>query len=213
MASPHPGVDAVAVNVTAFTPSAAGSLTVSSSGAIPTTRDLTYGAGITNSTALIVKLGTDGRLAINSNKATDVAVEVLGYYATATGTRGGVYTPVTPTQVATGSLATSGTVNVQITGQGGVPAVTAPGGVSGAIVQVKATGTTAVGFGQVWDTGTDATQRAEPLLHRERHGGGDDPHETVVERADEPVRVGKWLHLHRHGRRLVLEDAAFSRAP
>ncbi len=152
---PASGVDAVAVNVTAFTPSAAGSLTVySSTGTTPGTRDLTFASGITNSTAVIAKLGTDGRLAINSNKATNVAVEVLGYYAASTGAKGGAYTPLPPTQITTGSLAISGTVNVQVAGQGGVPAVATAGGVSGAMVQVKVTSTTATGFAQLWDTGS-----------------------------------------------------------
>lgn len=159
---PASGVTAVAVNVTAFSPSAAGSLSVfSSSLAAPGTRDLTFASGVTNSAGLIVKVGADGRVAINSSKATDVAVEVTGYYYPSTfipaGTKvptGGRYTPVTPTQIATGTLAVSGSVNVQVTGQGGVPAATTPGGVSGAVLQLNVTGTTAAGFAQVWDTGS-----------------------------------------------------------
>ncbi len=166
---PASGVTAVAVNVTEFAPAAAGIVTVFASNATSTTRDLTYANGVTNSNAVVVQLGPDGRLGIKASAGVPgIAVEVLGYYYKSTfiptippspvGTppvpTGGVYTPVTPTQIATGTVTASNSVNIPVTGTGGVPAATVAGGVSGAVLQLNVTGTTAAGFAQVWDTGS-----------------------------------------------------------
>ncbi len=161
---PASGVNAVSIAVTAWTPSAAGTANVFASDAsTPSTQLLTFASGVTATNGFTAKLGADGRLAIRASVSTNVAVDVVGYYSTSSGTRGGTYIPVTPRQLATGTLNTSETTTIQVTGNANVPAVTAPGGVSAVVAQLNVTGTTAAGLAEVWETGLTRNTSARNL--------------------------------------------------
>ena len=94
---PSGGVDAVAVNVTVTNPTAASFVTVWPAGASkPTASNLNMVAGQTVANMVIVKVGTGGRIALaNSAGATDVIIDVLGWFPT-----GGSYTALTPARLA-----------------------------------------------------------------------------------------------------------------
>ena len=82
--------------------------------------------------------------------------------------RAGAVVPVSPARVmdsrinlgATGAVPAQGTVSLQVTGQGGVPA----SGVSAVVVNVTAVDPTAAGFVTVWPSGTAEAANVEPEL-------------------------------------------------
>lgn len=161
---PAAGVNAVAFSVTAWTPGSAGNLNVFASDAsTPATQLLTFPKSGTTTNGLISKLGADGRLAIRSTVATNVEVDVVGYYASSSGTRGGVYVPVTPAQLATGSLTSGSSTTIQATGNAGIPAASIPGGVGAVVVQLNVAGTTAAGFAEVWDASAARNSQTRKL--------------------------------------------------
>ncbi|MGH9264102.1 MAG: CAP domain-containing protein [Acidimicrobiales bacterium] len=148
---PSAGAMAAVMNVTATGTAADGYLTVYPTGeARPWASNLNVTAGDTVATRAMVKLGSGGRVTVyNGAGATDVIVDVGGWYtdASVAGTLG-AYVPVTPARVLDTRLGIGGfstpvaggtAVDVQVAGQGGVPAtgaravilnatVTQPGG-------------------------------------------------------------------------------------
>jgi hypothetical protein len=77
---------AVAINITAVTPTRDGYLTVWPSGTTrPTISSINFPTGAVVGNFVIAELGTDGQLAIyNHNGQTDVVFDVVGYYRTGT---------------------------------------------------------------------------------------------------------------------------------
>ena len=88
----------VAVTVTAIGPSDRGYLTVSPAGVErPLVSSLNYVAGATISNQQLVRLGDGGELSVYSRAATDVTVDVRGYFAAADGAASqGRFVPLTP---------------------------------------------------------------------------------------------------------------------
>jgi hypothetical protein len=78
---------AMVANVTAMAPSGAGFITLYPNGAVgpPAVSDLTYAAGQVISNRVIVKLGA-GKLDVYSTQATNVTVDISGYYTAASAT-------------------------------------------------------------------------------------------------------------------------------
>ena len=93
---PATGVTAVALNVTAVSPTAAGYVTVWPDGSSrPATSNLNYGAGQTVPNLVIVKVPADGKIDLYSGSGGSVQLlaDVEGYYTTA---GGDAFVPVNP---------------------------------------------------------------------------------------------------------------------
>jgi hypothetical protein len=100
--------------------------------------------------SVIVPIGTGGQVTIyNHTGSTDVVVDLEGYFAPESGaSTAGAYVPLTPARItdtragsgdpnAGDTLGAGSSLNVQVTGEGGVPA-----GATGAILNVTVTNTT-----------------------------------------------------------------------
>ena len=151
---PASGVSAVAVNTTVVAPSGAGYVTVYPAGAArPVASNLNYPAGATVANMVVAKLGSGGRLTLYSNSATDLVVDVTGYYPSSA-----KYAPLVPvrlldTRTGLGApkarVAAGKTVNVTVLGRGGVPAT----GVAAVVLNVTAVGASKVGSATVFAAG------------------------------------------------------------
>ena len=154
-------VSAVAVNVTAFTPTAVGGWTLYPAGAArPGVNHGLHLASRPKTDSAIVKVAADGRLSLSniSSGTTHFAVDVTGYFTA----------PANPAVVSTRVAALSsrrildtggttlvpagGTVNVRLPGAGGIP----NGNVAAAAVNVIASGTATSGEFVAYPTGESA---------------------------------------------------------
>ena len=100
---PSGGVSAVALNVTAVTPTNSGFLTVYPNDATtrPTASNINFVAGEVVPNRVIVKVPTDGIVDVyNLAGSTDVVVDVVGWFNDGAGTGGALFTPLPPTRVA-----------------------------------------------------------------------------------------------------------------
>jgi hypothetical protein len=155
------GATAVVVNVTVTNTSAPSYLTVFPAGATPpVASNLNFYAGTTIANLVSVQVGSGGAITLyNAAGSTDVVVDLEGYYAAPNGSAGGeVALPparITDTRPGSGlpnagrTLGPATSLNVQVTGAGGVPA----SGVSGVILNVTVTNTTGPGWLVAWPTG------------------------------------------------------------
>ena len=144
---------AVALNVTATNPTAAGFVTVWPAGtAMPTSSNLNVSAGSTVSNMVLVGLSVDGQIDLyNDNGTADLLVDVMGWF-----TVGGGFTGVVPVRTLDTRVATCGltlgqgeTRTLAVTGAGGVPAEA----VGAAALNVTATNPTQSSFLTVWPAG------------------------------------------------------------
>ena len=155
---PSTGVSAVVLNVTVTDTTTPGYLTVSPTGTTrPVVSNLNSSAGATIPNAVTVKVGTAGSIDLyQSGPGTaQVIVDVAGYYIDGTVTAAGAFTSLTParildTRTTGGPLAYAETRDLQILGQGGVPATN----VSAVVLNTTVTDTTATGFLTVFPSGT-----------------------------------------------------------
>jgi hypothetical protein len=133
-------------------------------------------------------VGAGGAITIfNGAGSTDVVVDLEGYFAAPSGTAGGevALTPARITDTRAGSglpnagrtLGVSGTITVQVTGAGGVPA----SGASAAILNVTVTNTSAAGALTVWPAGA-----TEPVASNLNWVAG----QTVPNRVFVPIGTG-----------------------
>jgi hypothetical protein len=161
---PDTGAGAVVLNVTATDPTAQSFLTVWPTGSTrPTASNLNFSPGQTVPNRVIVPVGSGGEVSIyNPAGSVDAIVDVGGYFtdgsnSSATGSQ---FTPAFPARItdtrpgsgspyAGNTLSPRGTLTVQVSGAGGVPS----SGVTSAVMNVTATGTTASSFLTVWPTG------------------------------------------------------------
>ena len=157
---PASGVSAVVLNVTVDGGTTSGFLTVFPSDAIrPNTSNLNYEPGQAVPNLVKVKLGSDGRVkAFNSVGNVHVIFDVAGWYSDGSEVMThGAYTPVDPARIldtrggAGIPVAGGSSINVQVTGQGGVSAT----GVSAAAINVTVTEPTSSGYLTVWPAGID----------------------------------------------------------
>ena len=94
-AVPTSGVGTAVLNVTAASPLQAGFTTAYVSGQTrPVARNLTFAPGVTTSSLVALKVGTDGRVNLYSSASTYLLVDVLGWYPS-----GDSFVSVTPTRV------------------------------------------------------------------------------------------------------------------
>jgi hypothetical protein len=153
---------AVILNVTAVDETTAGFFTVYPTGAtLPTASNLNWVAGETVPNLVSVGLGAGGKVTIyNGLGMADAVVDLEGYFAPSAGGTAGQFVPVVPARI-TDTRASSGqpnhgltliggtTLNVQVTGVGGIPA----NGVTAVVLNTTVTDTTSAGFLTVFPTG------------------------------------------------------------
>ncbi len=182
------GATAVALNVTATNTTAPSYLSVYPAGsAQPTVSNLNWVAGQTRANLVIVPVGANGQVTLyNSQGSADVVVDLEGFFATeSSGSTIGAYVPLTPARVTdtrAGSgepnsgktLSAGSTLNVTVTGVGGVPAA----GVMAVVLNVTATDTTAASFFTAYPQGG-----TRPLASNLNWSAG----ETVANRVVVPV--------------------------
>jgi IPT/TIG domain len=153
---------AVILNVTAVDESTSGFFTVfPTGGAVPTASNLNWVAGKTVPNLVSVGLGTGGAVTIYNGLGTaDAIVDLEGYFAPSSAGSAGQFVPVVPARIADtragsgqpngGSTLRAGTtLDVQVTGAGGVP----PTGVTAVVLNTTATDTTSAGFITVFPKG------------------------------------------------------------
>ncbi|MFC7491263.1 MULTISPECIES: FlgD immunoglobulin-like domain containing protein [unclassified Knoellia] len=152
---PTTGVSSVVLNVTAVAPTAGGYATIYPSGTSrPTASNINYAQGATIANQVIVKVGADGKARLFTSAATNVIVDVAGYYPP-----GSRYTGLPParlldTRTGVGAptvrIPAGGTVNLQVTGRGGVPTT----GAASVAFNITAVNPSAGGYITAWPTGT-----------------------------------------------------------
>ena len=162
---PASGVGAVVLNVTVAGATWEGFVTAYPTGQPrPTASSLNFAAGQVVPNLVTVKIGTAGKVTLFNgqfapDKTVHIIADVAGYYLDGTATVPGAYTPLTParlldTRSANGVPGTSpvpgqGSIDLQVTGRGGVPVA----GVGAVVLNVTVTAPTWEGFVTVYATG------------------------------------------------------------
>jgi ASPM-SPD-2-Hydin domain-containing protein/centrosomal CEP192-like protein len=159
-----PGAVAVVLNVTVTNTTSAGYLTVFPTGiSRPTASSLNWTARQTVPNLVEVPLGTGGQVSFfNAYGHTDLILDLQGYVTPAAATPGGAgfFNPLPPIRVldtrsagvgvtAAGKVGTQGSIDVQLTGRGGVPV----NGVSAVVLNVTVTNPSAPSYLTVFPTG------------------------------------------------------------
>jgi len=153
-------VSAVVMNVTAVQGTLPSFLTVwPADVSQPLASNLNFYPGEDIPNLVTVKLAADGTVRIYNNAGSvDVVADVVGWFGDNTATTGARLQPLTPARIldtrnGTGAppapLGQNQSLNLQITGQGGVPT----SGVSGVLLNVTATAGTLPSYLTVWPAG------------------------------------------------------------
>lgn len=152
---PASGVSGVVLNVTTDRPTGVRSfVTVWPTGdARPNASSLNMVAGETAPNLVFARVGANGKVSFaNDLGATHLLADVLGWFGTAPAASGN-FTPLAPARVldtrASGAVGARSSIDLAITGRGGVPA----GGVSAVVLNVTATRPTERTFVTVWPAG------------------------------------------------------------
>ena len=161
------GATAAVINVTETNTTASSYLTVFPTGAPrPLASNQNWVAGITIANLVEISLGAGGKLSVyNAYGNVDVIFDVQGYVSAPTGTPGtdGLYNPLVPARILDTRNGTGGfsspvgpntSINVQVTGQGGVPAAH----VEAVVLNLTVTNPTASSYLTAFPTGS-----AQPL--------------------------------------------------
>lgn len=160
---PGTGVNSVALNITVTGATADSYLTVYPAGATqPTASNLNFSAGQTIPNMVIAQVGAGGQVSLfNASGATNILVDVLGYFPT-----GGGFSSLVPSRlmdtrtggstsdnqfVGTGALTATEVRAVTVTGRGGVPS----SGVGSVALNITAAAATAGGYLTVYPTGNN----------------------------------------------------------
>ena len=157
---PATGVSAVVLNVTVHDPLAAGYLTAWPTGDLrPLASHLNFLGAQTVPNLVVAKVGTEGKVSLfNSGGATHLLADVAGWFGPDGEATGAHYHPVTPsrlldTRTAVGAPAAAvppgGTLDLQVTGRGGVPAT----GVTAVVLNVTVVSPVSAGHLTAWPTG------------------------------------------------------------
>lgn len=158
---PYDDVAAVVLNVTVTGGSLASHLTVFPTGeAVPNASNLNFAAGQTIPNLVVAKVGDGGQVSIFNNAgAVHVIIDVAGWFPA-----GAAFTPLSPTRVLDtrsdgvtvdgqfahlGAVGAGATIDVTVTGRGGVP----PTDVGAVVLNVTATGATRDSHLRVFPTG------------------------------------------------------------
>ncbi|HEX2063082.1 MAG TPA: hypothetical protein VHE80_01535, partial [Acidimicrobiales bacterium] len=131
---PATGATAVALDVTVLQPSSTSSLTVWPTGqARPNpASSVTYGSNQSAANVVLVPLGTGGKVSLyNQYGSTHVVADVVGWYGDAAATTGARFNQLAQARILdtrsgngapVAKLGTAATLDLQVTGRGGVPA-------------------------------------------------------------------------------------------
>jgi hypothetical protein len=145
----------VVLNVTVTDTTAQSFLKVTPAGTSPATvSNLNWVAGETRANLVNVPVGTGGQVTIsNGVGSVDVVVDEEGYFGAQVGTIGG-YNALAParlldTRLTAQTMSTGSSIDLQVTGAGGVPAT----GVSAVVLNATATNTATQGFFTLFPTG------------------------------------------------------------
>ena len=188
---PATGVTAVAMNVTVTQPTGDGFLTLYPTGtARPLAANLNFTPGKTVPNLVIVKLGTNGRVDVfNSVGSTHVIYDVAGYFSDDPTGNDGRFVPLNPARIVDTRTGVGGSSvrlgpgtsrEVQVTGQGGVPA----SGAQAVVMNVAVTNTDAVSYLTVHPTG-----EARPLAANLNWAPGDTVSNRVIAKLGTNGRV------------------------
>jgi hypothetical protein len=173
---PTTPVGAVALNITAVTPTSGGFVTVFPAGeARPLASNLNFGPGETIPNLVIAKVGSGGMVTLyNDLGSTHLIADVAGWFPT-----GSDYSALSPARLMDtrpggqtvddvsargGAVGPGLTRNLQVTGRGGVPA----GGVGAVVLNVTAVTPTSGGFVTVFPAG-----EVRPLASNLNFGPGE----------------------------------------
>ncbi|MEY2522204.1 MAG: hypothetical protein QOJ66_769 [Ilumatobacteraceae bacterium] len=157
---PTTGVAAVLLNVTATEATQAGYVSVYPSGTRrPVVSSLNLeAAGQTAANLVTVKVGANGKVTLFTSGGTQLVADLAGYYVPTSASSDGRLQTSTPERILDtrsglgalqAKLPAGGTLDLQVTGRGPVPA----DGVSAVVLNVTADQATADGFVTVWPTG------------------------------------------------------------
>ncbi|HJV08532.1 MAG TPA: hypothetical protein VJ653_02600 [Acidimicrobiales bacterium] len=152
---PASGVSAIAMNVTVTQPTGGGYLTVAPAGKPrPFTANLNFTPGQTVPNLVVVKLGAGGKVNVfNSSGNTHVIFDVAGWYSESGTGNAGRYNALVPARLLDTRggphLGPGGSMELQVTGQGGVPAA----GVQAVVLNVAVTNTTGSSYLSVFPAG------------------------------------------------------------
>jgi Protein of unknown function (DUF1501) len=150
---PGQDVTAVVMNVTVTAPSVAGFVTVWPTGEEkPNASSLNFVSGQTVPNLVMSKVGANGRVSLEvSDGAADMIADVVGYFSKAGGS---TLVPMTPVRVrdtrnGEGPVGPGKTIDVQLAGVAGLPAVS----VAAVVLNVTVTRPSGAGFLTVWPSG------------------------------------------------------------
>lgn len=156
---PASGVSAVAMNVTVTEPRVTGSLAAWPTGqSRPDTISVSYSTNQTVPNLVVSKVGSDGKVGLQSTAEAHVIADVVGWYGDGTTTLGARYNPLSPSRILdtrsgngapAAKLGPGASLDLQVTGRGGVPA----SGASAVVVNVTVTEPTGFSFLTVWPRG------------------------------------------------------------
>jgi hypothetical protein len=204
---PATGAKAATLNVAVTNTTAPSFLTVYPTGLpLPLAANLNYLPGDTVSNRVMATLGTGGKVTLyNAAGFTDVIVDVGGWYSDATvaGTTG-AFTSLVPARILDtrdgnggflGPIAANTSIDVQITGRGGVPAT----GVSAVILNATVTQPASIGYLTISPTGS-----TRPLVSDLNYAAGETRPNLIVAR----VGAGGKINLYAASGTHVIFDVA-----
>jgi hypothetical protein len=202
---PVSNVAAVILNVTATNPTMPGYLSVYPTGQQPpATSALNFRAGETVANLVQVPMGYGGEVtAVTGSGSVDVVYDLVGYYSGDTSSGAGEFRALAPSRILDTRTGNGGfsvpvgpaqSIDLQVTGQGGVPAA----GVSGVVLNVTVTNPTVSGYVTVYPTGA-----APPLASNLNFGAN----QTLANRAIIGVGTGgKVTIFNGYGKTDVIVD-------
>lgn len=185
------GSSAIAANVTAVDPGAAGFLTAyPCSTGRPLASSGNYTAGISRGAQAVVPLAADGSLCVYSSAAADVVVDLQGAFV-ADGDR---FSPLAPTRLA----------DTRATGRAAVLSLPAPSGASAVALNLTATNATTGGYLTAYPCGTE-----RPVVANVNFAAGD----TIGGAAFVPVGADGHVCVSTFGTADVVVDLTGTFAP
>ena len=192
---PASGVTAVVLNVTAVDATSTSYLTAWPAGqSRPLASNLNYVPGSTVPNLVAVKVGTGGRIALyNHSGSAHLTADVAGWYGGTDAAAGDTYNAVDPARIldtrsgngAPARVGAGGTIEVQVTGRGGLPTT----GVSAVVVNVTSVDPTSASYLTVWPAG-----QVRPLASNLNYVPGQVVSNLVVVKVGAGGRISLYNH-------------------